>query len=204
MDFKITIDPTWDYVQVTIWTEIEIACGYICVSLPAIRVLLNKIFPKTIFSSSNRSRNMTGGKTPKNGSMQPTVPIEGIQKRHSIWFRFSDANTRRKSIWPAAWSPGIWSGPSPSVTRSHHRLGSDHNIELYPSADMYKNHTQVTTCSHSVPPQSRRPGEDLEAGWGGGMRKGHPTTLSRIGCLPDAEYPDTEPRRTQPKSPGWL
>ncbi|KAF1960294.1 hypothetical protein CC80DRAFT_383297, partial [Byssothecium circinans] len=43
---KSTIDPTWDYVPVTVWTEIELACCFVCVSLPAIRVLLLRIMPK--------------------------------------------------------------------------------------------------------------------------------------------------------------
>lgn len=176
MAFRITIDPTWDYVRVTIWTEIEIACGYICVSLPAIRVLLNKVFPKTIFTTIDRSRNTNNASTAKNGSTNPGLSAGGIKKRHSIWFRFSDATSRRNSLWPAGWNSRPWSGASPSATRSHHRLGSDHDIELYPSSNMYKSHAQVTTCPQSSPDHIRRSDKDLESGFGGTTRNGHPNT----------------------------
>lgn len=45
MDFKISIDPTWDYVQITIWTTIELASGFASVCLPSIRQLLAAIIP---------------------------------------------------------------------------------------------------------------------------------------------------------------
>jgi hypothetical protein len=41
--FRISVDPTWDYVPATIWTEVELAAGSICVSLPSIRVLVSKL-----------------------------------------------------------------------------------------------------------------------------------------------------------------
>jgi hypothetical protein len=68
--FKISIDPCWDYVPVTIWTIIELGVGFVCISLPSIRVLLVKIFPKSLknlvsnitTNSQSRSKsNMTPG-----------------------------------------------------------------------------------------------------------------------------------------------
>lgn len=46
--FKISIDPTWDYVPVTIWTELELAAGFLCVSLPSIRMLIVRLLPKRV------------------------------------------------------------------------------------------------------------------------------------------------------------
>lgn len=46
--FKISFDPTWDYVPIVIWTELEITAAFACVSLPTIRVLLAKITPKRL------------------------------------------------------------------------------------------------------------------------------------------------------------
>jgi hypothetical protein len=43
--FGTSIDPTWDYVPVTIWTGLELGAGIICSSLPALRTLAQKIFP---------------------------------------------------------------------------------------------------------------------------------------------------------------
>ncbi|KAJ4987678.1 integral membrane protein (CFEM domain-containing protein) [Stagonosporopsis vannaccii] len=45
LTFKLSVDPTWDYVPVVIWTELEITAAFACVSLPAIRVLLVKLVP---------------------------------------------------------------------------------------------------------------------------------------------------------------
>ncbi|KAF2786450.1 hypothetical protein K505DRAFT_343799 [Melanomma pulvis-pyrius CBS 109.77] len=58
LDFRISIDPTWDYVPVTIWTELELASGFVCVSLPAIRILLTMMLPRNLLNSmtSRRSR----------------------------------------------------------------------------------------------------------------------------------------------------
>jgi hypothetical protein len=44
--FRISVDPTWDYVSATIWTEVELAAMSICVSLPTIRILIFKALPQ--------------------------------------------------------------------------------------------------------------------------------------------------------------
>jgi hypothetical protein len=44
--FRIAVDPTWDYVAATIWTEVELAAMGICVSLPTIRVLMVNSLPQ--------------------------------------------------------------------------------------------------------------------------------------------------------------
>lgn len=46
--FKISYDPTWDYVPIVIWTELEVTAAFACVSLPAIRVLIVKMTPKRL------------------------------------------------------------------------------------------------------------------------------------------------------------
>ncbi|KAF2708615.1 hypothetical protein K504DRAFT_335103, partial [Pleomassaria siparia CBS 279.74] len=55
--FRISIDPTWDYVPVTIWTELELGSGFVCVSLPTIRILFTMIFPRNLLSSIMSRRN---------------------------------------------------------------------------------------------------------------------------------------------------
>ncbi|PVH95322.1 hypothetical protein DM02DRAFT_675569 [Periconia macrospinosa] len=49
LDFKVSIDPTWDYVEVTIWTTIELASGFVSVCLPAIRQLIVMAIPNRCF-----------------------------------------------------------------------------------------------------------------------------------------------------------
>jgi hypothetical protein len=43
--FKPATDPTWDYVPVTIWTELGLTAVFVCVSLPSTRVLLTQLLP---------------------------------------------------------------------------------------------------------------------------------------------------------------
>lgn len=45
LSFSISIDPTWEYSDVTIWTGAELAAGIICASLPSIRKLLVMMIP---------------------------------------------------------------------------------------------------------------------------------------------------------------
>ncbi|XPS77123.1 hypothetical protein M3J09_009157 [Ascochyta lentis] len=55
--FRISLDPTWDYTDVTIWTGAELAAGIVCASLPAVRQLLALLLPKRWSSFlTNRSR----------------------------------------------------------------------------------------------------------------------------------------------------
>ncbi|KAF5680052.1 integral membrane protein [Fusarium heterosporum] len=57
-----TSNPTWEYVEVTIWSIWETELGMVCASLPAIRHLFKHLFPnamatiasKMSFSSSNK------------------------------------------------------------------------------------------------------------------------------------------------------
>ncbi|CAI6342044.1 unnamed protein product [Periconia digitata] len=53
LDFKISIDPTWDYVEVTIWTTIELASGFASVCLPSIRQLVVMFLPEDWFTRFN-------------------------------------------------------------------------------------------------------------------------------------------------------
>jgi len=48
--FGTSIDPSWDYVPVTIWTVVELAVAIICSCLPALRTLIIHIYPR--FASS--------------------------------------------------------------------------------------------------------------------------------------------------------
>ncbi|KUJ17812.1 uncharacterized protein LY89DRAFT_747710 [Mollisia scopiformis] len=51
--FGNSIDPTWDYVPVTIWTALELGSAMICSCMPALRTLFHRIFPRIRFSSSS-------------------------------------------------------------------------------------------------------------------------------------------------------
>ncbi|KAL2067592.1 hypothetical protein VTL71DRAFT_2017 [Oculimacula yallundae] len=51
--FGASIDPSWDYVAVVIWTVLELAVAIICSCLPALRTLAIHMYPR--FASSFRS-----------------------------------------------------------------------------------------------------------------------------------------------------
>jgi hypothetical protein len=46
--FKISLDPTWDYVAVTKWSQLELAAGVLCLSLPSIRIIFAMIIPASV------------------------------------------------------------------------------------------------------------------------------------------------------------
>ncbi|OSS45096.1 hypothetical protein B5807_09398 [Epicoccum nigrum] len=63
--FKISLDPTWDYVNVVVWTGAELAAGIVCASLPAVRQLLTIVLPsrfQKFVTNRSRSRTLPGGK----------------------------------------------------------------------------------------------------------------------------------------------
>ncbi|KAL7926952.1 putative PTH11-typeG-protein-coupled receptor [Trichoderma austrokoningii] len=41
-----SLNPTWDFFDVSIWSVVEINVGLVCVCLPSFRVLLVRVFPK--------------------------------------------------------------------------------------------------------------------------------------------------------------
>ncbi|KAJ4983296.1 CFEM domain-containing protein [Stagonosporopsis vannaccii] len=76
--FKISIDPSWDYVPITIWTELELAAGFLCVSLPSIRMLFVKILPKRVMEFlSNITR-------PSRNRSNPTPNPHQKQQQHAL------------------------------------------------------------------------------------------------------------------------
>lgn len=59
--FRISLDPTWDYIDVVIWTGAELAAGIVCASLPAVRQLLALLLPKqwsSFLTYRSRSRSL--------------------------------------------------------------------------------------------------------------------------------------------------
>ncbi|KAG5660255.1 hypothetical protein KAF25_003777 [Fusarium avenaceum] len=71
-----TSNPTWEYVEVTIWSIWETELGMVCASLPAIRHLFKHMFPnamatiasKMSFSSSNKDSTYDKGSGSWGGS----------------------------------------------------------------------------------------------------------------------------------------
>lgn len=61
-----SLNPTWDFFNVALWSDIEINVGIICVCMPSLRVLLTRIFPKML-GTSQKSYGMHSGTASKSG-----------------------------------------------------------------------------------------------------------------------------------------
>jgi hypothetical protein len=81
-NFRISIDPTWDYTDVSIWTGAELAAGIVCASLPAIRQLLTMILPKRFHSFlTNRSRS----RSIQQAGREVTPSVRRYRKDNSVF-----------------------------------------------------------------------------------------------------------------------
>lgn len=85
-----TINPTWDYVNVAIWSDVEVNVGIICVCMPSLRLLLTRLFPKVFGGSSNasyvnyshNSRSRTGGGSRKHAPVTPNSASYNSRNSH--------------------------------------------------------------------------------------------------------------------------
>lgn len=94
LTFKTTIDPTWDYVPITVWTGIEISCIFVCVSIPSVRILLSSCLKPHI-----SSRMTSAPETPGDNTRQSSIR----QKRRGVksWMHIPseyDRTSARRSI----------------------------------------------------------------------------------------------------------
>ena len=71
--FARSTNPTWDYTDSLIWSGLEVAVSIIVTSLPAIRVLLNRVLPKVWLFAASSARRSTDGR----GGMSASAGIEG-------------------------------------------------------------------------------------------------------------------------------
>lgn len=52
-----TVNPTWDQWSIVWWSTIEVCTGFICTCLPALRLILVRLSPRTFGSGNRQSRN---------------------------------------------------------------------------------------------------------------------------------------------------
>ncbi|KAF1920182.1 hypothetical protein BDU57DRAFT_436220, partial [Ampelomyces quisqualis] len=80
--FKISIDPTWDYVAATKWSQLELAVCIICNSLPAIRILAAKFIPTSVKdyllskTGSSKDSSDSAPNPPSYRLRQPSVQLQ--------------------------------------------------------------------------------------------------------------------------------
>ncbi|KAF2127520.1 hypothetical protein P153DRAFT_377123 [Dothidotthia symphoricarpi CBS 119687] len=190
--FKVSIDPSWDYVTVTIWTELELLAAITCVSLPPIRLLLVRILP-------TRFKKFFTQKTNSNRSKSNPAPQSDVSrqwKKPATWMTIStmpgeSMNGTSKSFGNDSWIER--SAIRHSSQRLHSALSddSDHetaeprspfdemsphdNIEMYSVAEPGKTHARrdCTSCGSFSDRATALP------------------TMGDLGCLPERTYSNT-------------
>lgn len=214
--FKISIDPSWDYVPVTIWTELELAAGFICVSLPSIRMLLVTILPKRVKSflsnitQPSRSRSSKRNYAPD----QATPPQQRNWSTPKQWLGSSAQSaiashrSDRRGLEPLTLGSGVrgtfmsafWSRSSTrSAQQSQSRSGlrrlesavssyGESNFPVIrPPGPQQRNSSAFEQVEmFSVPMKSQSASEEQI------------TALPQIGCVPDASYSDIDISTGQP------
>lgn len=101
--FADTQNPTWDYLGVSNWSVVEINVGIICTCMPALRVMLVRLFPalggtigksnkyyaqsgsNNAGKSKGRSRAGTGGQMPSIVHYPEPATTGGQQKQGTIY-----------------------------------------------------------------------------------------------------------------------
>ncbi|KAF1964130.1 hypothetical protein BU23DRAFT_547903 [Bimuria novae-zelandiae CBS 107.79] len=54
--FAASSNPTWNQADVITWSLVEIGVGIVCTCMPALRVILNRMFPKLLGMTTDRSQ----------------------------------------------------------------------------------------------------------------------------------------------------
>ncbi|KAH7072137.1 hypothetical protein BKA63DRAFT_577881 [Paraphoma chrysanthemicola] len=201
LEFKISIDPTWDYVPVTIWTELELVVGFVCVSLPSIRILIVKALPvkvkeflSHITSRSSRSNQTPQAETPK-GSRD--------WKKPSSWINITlEANDSGHGSAGGRSFRSVFSRDS--MTPSTHRHMRNGSRRLESAMSHYsESEVAVTRPPYHEPvellnipnPQNAPVRDSFRSQSSRDSRITALPTISKIGCLPEGSFSDLDVRR---------
>lgn len=204
--FKISIDPTWDYVPVTVWTELELAASFACVSLPSIRVLLVKILPvrvKEIFS------HITHQSSKDVSAQKPLPPLPPVQQRQwkkpSSWIKVTQDGDKNKTtadstksfmrgFLPSHSMPSPFSPHSRSGSRRLHSAMSNYSESGVASTrPPYQERSESKDQSIEMSPVQKSPADKLEPLSGNsGKSSEEITALPRIGCLPERNFSELD------------
>jgi hypothetical protein len=206
LSFHMSLDPTWDYVPVTIWTELELAAGFVCVSMPSIRILVMRAVPRTVkdwlshVTQSSRSRSKASSKPSQ----------EREWKKPSSWMNISRdvKDSGHGSIGDENMS-SLWSRHSraPSThqnMRSISRRQSDYsefdfNLTRPPFIEkrLDLGHEQMDMLR--IPPPSKKARQSMRSQ---ASRDSRITALplvppvTKIGLLPEGSFSDLDVTRT--------
>lgn len=76
--FANSYNPTWDQWSVVFWSTIEVSVGFICTCLPALRLILMRMYPQTFKSDSYASSSFTSRNLYRRSSI-PRIVDEGCE-----------------------------------------------------------------------------------------------------------------------------
>ncbi|KAF2635496.1 hypothetical protein P280DRAFT_411393 [Massarina eburnea CBS 473.64] len=222
LKFKTTIDPTWDYVPVTNWTTLELLSGFVCISLPSVRMLAIHYLPKGVVSSLSSSSKDTPTPRQDQGEMRKRER-KGFSWMHITTDRF-DSNisaSRHTTMWPGSThSPRLSRSASKSMlksrsrSRSHQRLNSalsdydEINLSHVRTATPQVPDSRVTSAITSA--ENREPVAATQSRNGHmcsscGSQMEYITALPIVGCLPDESFDeDDEDWRSRQRGSYWV
>lgn len=222
--FKISIDPSWDYVPITVWTELELAAGFLCVSLPSIRMLVVRILPKRVkeflsnITHPSRSRSSKRNPTPRLAT--PSEQRKWSKPKSWIYVSANNTNVSSEStgkgLEPLTLGSGVrgsfmnafWNRSSMQHTQLSQsrtglrRLGSamSNYSESGIAATRSPNHEEKYNSAFeqvemfSVPKKSHKHTSTSEE---------QITALPQIGCIPEGSYSDTDVTKQPTPAARW-
>lgn len=213
--FKISIDPSWDYVPITLWTELELTVGLLCVSLPSIRILLFMLLPKCVkeyLSNVTRPWRSKSNRTP-----QQAAPIEQHNwKRPSSWIDITTNSTDfseeiGKGIEPLALGSGArgslvsasWKRSSAQPSQFSHLRSDSRRLESamsnynewavagirppYQEDGYHSTFEQVEMLN--IPESHRHSNSSCRSS---SREEGQRTALPQIGCIPEGSHSNAD------------
>jgi hypothetical protein len=207
LSFKISTDPTWDYVPVTIWTELELGCGFICVSLPSIRVLLTMILPRRFldfFATLSRGSCHRSTSAPLDDA--PPRPAQNKKKHTRLHISIdAESNASGSGATSVLSEPHFEKAQSNIVERcSTPEWNTWEKAALQPleNAVLSDRASRQQEEWEQLHRQISNPDEVKPVWLGGGSPSSEPPTeLCQIGCLPEGSYSNTKLARIE-EEPG--
>lgn len=211
LSFKMSLDPTWDYVPVTIWTELELAAGFVCVSMPSIRILIMKAIPVSVreflshVTQSSRSRSRSRSKS----SSKPSQPREW--KKPSSWMTLShDVKDSGHGSSKGTNIDSLWSQYSLAPADHHHLRSNSHHLDSASSNYLTRppfnekrldsRHEQMELLRVPKSPRTARQSMKSEASRDSGITA--LPSMTQIGVLPEGSFSDDDVRKNTSKGFG--
>lgn len=193
LTFKISLDPSWDYVPITIWTELELVACFVCVSLPSIRVLVVRILPTRVkgFLSHITHQSSRSNPTPK-----PDAPAREWKKPAS-WINITHepAGDSEHGSGGAQSFGSLWSRHSNTPSTNRHMRQDSKSLESamnnYTEVGVAVTHLpyeqeQVELLKLEKPKKAVR--QSLRSDGSCDSPITAPSTMNNIGCLPERTY----------------